>query len=356
MVLSEAALKELVGEILRLGGSEDAEARLVAGHLVEANLMGHDSHGVGLVPAYVDHLRAGLLAPNTSVLRVKDDGAILAFDGRRGYGRRVAGEAMDAAVERCRETGVVLAALRNAHHIGRVGAYGESCAAAGLISVHFVNVVDHAPTVAPFAGIAARFVTNPVCVALPGTGRTPPVLLDMATSKVALGKLRVAHNKGERIADGAVLDAEGRPSDDPGVMFADPRGAMLPFGDYKGSGLALICELLAGGLTGGGTIQPGNPRRAGIVNNMLTFAIDPARLVEAAWLRSEIDALVAYVKSSAPAQAGRPVMVAGDPEREAKRRRERDGIPVDETTWNEILDAGATLGLARDRAARIAGV
>ena len=354
MQVGGASLKELVAEIFRRGGSEDAEARLVADHLVEANLMGHDSHGVGLVPTYVKHVLDGLLKPNTAAQVVKDDGAILVFDGNRGYGRRVAGEAMAAAIDRCRDTGLVLLGLRNAHHIGRVGAYGEQSTAAGFLSVHFVNVIDHGPTVAPYAGTAARFVTNPVCIAVPGTGLTPPIMLDMATSKVALGKIRVANNKGELVADGLLLDAEGRPTNDPGAMYRDPRGALLPFGDHKGSGLGLMCELLAGVITGGGTIHPENPRQSSIINNMLAFVVDPARLVDIAWLQSEIDALIAYVKSSPPADPARPVMVAGDPERESHLARSRDGISIDETTWSGILDAAEKLGLSRDEAASIA--
>src|SRR5215475_2239852 len=161
------ALRRLTSAILTSGGSDEAEATLVADHLVQANLAGHDSHGVGMVPTYVRHLKAGLVVPNTRAKLVKDDGAVLMFDGGRGYGRPVAGEAMDAAIARCRQTGVTALTLANAHHIGRVGAYGELAGGAGLVSLHFVNVTDLRATVAPFRGTDARFVTNPVCIALP---------------------------------------------------------------------------------------------------------------------------------------------------------------------------------------------
>jgi hydroxycarboxylate dehydrogenase B len=128
-------LRQLTATILARGGSEPAEAELVADHLVDANLAGHDSHGVGLIPHYVRHVQAGLVVPNTSVKVVKDDGAFLMFDGQRGFGRRVAGEAMAGAMERCRETGVVVMTLAGSHHIGRVGAYGELASAAGLVSL-----------------------------------------------------------------------------------------------------------------------------------------------------------------------------------------------------------------------------
>ena len=355
VVLSAEALRRVLTEVFQLGGSAHDEAALIADHLLTANLVGHDSHGVGLLPTYVRNLRDGHVRPNTVAERISDEGAMLLFDGCRGYGRRVAGEAMEAAIGRCREAGCAVVGLRNAHHIGRVGAFGEMAIAAELVSVHFVNVVDHQATVAPFGGTAGRFATNPVCIAVPGTDATPPFVLDMATSRAASGKLRVAHNRGEAIAEDMIIDAAGRPTTDPAVMFNEPHGAHLSFGSHKGSGLALACEILAGALTGGGTLQPENPRRGGIVNNMLAFLVDPARLVDQDWLRAEIDATFAYVKSSPPADPAHPVIVAGDSERTRKEERLRDGIPIDQTTWCEILAAGESLGLTASRAAEITG-
>src|SRR5262245_32563761 len=344
------SLRRITSAILRAGGSEDAEATLVAEHLVQANLAGHDSHGVGMIPAYVRHLEAGLVVPNTRAKVVKDDGAALMFDGGRGYGRPVAGEAMAAAIARCRQTGVVAMTLANAHHIGRVGAYGELASSAGLVSLHFVNVTDHRGLVAPFRGTDARFSTNPVCIALPGTERQPPVLLDMATSAVAMGKIRVARNEGKRVPEGLLIDQEGHPTRDPNVMYGEPHGALLPFGGHKGYALAVVTELLAGALSGGPTIQPGNERRGGTVNNMFAVLIDPARLAGLDWFRREIDGFVDYVKASPPAQSTAPVLVPGDPERIARAERARTGIAVDATTWEEVLASGEKLGLARAEA------
>ena len=345
MLIAHENLRNFATVVFERGGSEAAEARLVADHLVDANMAGHDSHGVGMIPTYVRHLHAGLVSPNTSADLARDDGAILVFDGNRGYGRPTAGVAMSAAIDRCRDTGVVVAGLRRAHHIGRVGAFGEQVIAAGFVSVHFVNVTDHSPSVAPFGGADGRYVTNPVCVAVPGTETTPPIVLDMATSKIAAGKVRVALNKGEALPPDTVIDAAGRPSTDPSVLYTSPRGALLPIGEHKGSGLALICEILAGALTGGGTIQDRNARNDGIINNMLSLVIDPGRLVDTEWLGAEIDALIAFVKDSPPAAEGIPVMVAGDPERAARIVRDRDGIVIDDTTWSGIVDAVGSLGL-----------
>lgn len=349
MVISGHHLQKILHEILRQTGSDDYEASLVAGQLVRANLTGHDSHGAVMLPTYIRNVKAGLLFPGTGARLVKDDGSILVFDGQRGYGQRVACEAMEAAISRCMETGLVIMALRNAHHIGRVGSYGEQSIAAGLVSLHFVNVIDHQPLVAPFGGRDARYSTNPVCMAMPATGESPPVLLDMATSKIARGKAMVAMNRGEQMAEGLILDSDGEPTTDPTVMFRKPSGALLPFGEHKGYGLAFFCELLAGVLTGGGTIQPENPQRGGIINNMLTFVIDPKRLVEHDWMQLEIDAVIRYVKNSPSSVTGESVMIAGEPEQKKYAERSAAGIPIDETTWEEILRAAEDTGISRTR-------
>jgi len=355
MLIAEHLLRKFAGEIFRRGGSAPDEADLVAAHLVAANLAGHDSHGVGMIPTYVRHLHAGLVVPNTPVRLVKDDGAILMFDGQRGYGRRVAGEAMAAAIARCRQTGIVVMTLANAHHVARIGAYGEMALAAGLVSVHFVNVTDHDGLVAPHRGTDSRFSTNPICVAVPGTEAQPPVLLDMATSEVAMGKVRVAKNMGQPLPEPYVIDPQGRPTTDPGVMYQEPRGSLLPFGKHKGYGLAVIAELLAGGLSGGGTIQPDNPRLHGVINNMTTFLVDPARLAGTDWLRREVEGFVSYVKASPPADPALPVLVPGDPERASAARRSREGVPLDDTTWTELLDAAGAVGIGLDEARALAG-
>ena len=346
--LSDAKLRATVQLILEHAGSSAAEAETVTDHLVRANLAGHDSHGVGMVPTYIKNIKAGLLKANQDLETVKDEGSILMFDGQRGYGQVQAKRAMEAALERCQRTGLVLMTLRNAHHIGRIGSYGEQSISAGFVSLHFVNVTDHVPVVAPYGGTKARFVTNPICLAMPGTQQTEPLLLDMATSKIALGKARVAMNANLPVPEASLLDAAGQPTTDPQHLFAEPYGALLPFGDYKGSGLALFCELLAGGLSGGGTIQPGNEHLGGIVNNMFTLVLDPERLVDGGWLRDEFDALIRYVKDTPPQADTGPVRVAGEPELETRKLRQAEGIPLAERSWKGIVGAALEVGVSRD--------
>jgi hydroxycarboxylate dehydrogenase B len=163
-----------------------------------------------------------------------------------------------------------------------------------------------------------------------------------------MGKVRVARNAGTPAPEGVLIDPSGRPTRDPNVMYADPHGALLAFGGHKGYALAVVTELLAGALSGGPTIQPGNARLGGTVNNMLTLLIDPARLAGTEWLRREIDGFVDYVKASPAADPSAPVLVPGDPERLAQQGRERNGIDVDAATWEEIRQAGEKVGLARE--------
>jgi len=229
--------------------------------------------------------------------------------------------------------------LRNPHHIGRVGTYGEMCAAAGLVSFHFVNVTDARPAVAPWRGTDARFSTNPVCIAMPGPEPERPIILDMATSTIAMGKVRVARNKGEQLKPGILIDGEGKPTTDPGAMYRQPRGALTTFGEHKGYALAFVCEMLAGALCGSGTMRPERQGHGTATNGMLTIVIDPSRLVDREWLAQEIASMTTYITASPPARPDEPVLIPGDPERRTRAERIASGVPVDDETWRELTVA-----------------
>src|ERR1700760_2245037 len=259
MKIDHAKLLAFANKIVAAGGSSAAEANIVADHLVEANLRGHDSHGVGMLVAYVRDFEAGTMKPNQKPEVVSDTGTISVWDAHAGYGQVIARQAVEWAIEAAKKHGVAVNGLRNAPHIGRVGTYGEIAARAGMVSLHFVNVASGPPPVAPFRGREGRFLTNPVCIAIPGAASNEPILLDFATSRVAMGKVRVAHNAGKKMLDGALLDHEGKPTTNPAVMYTEPKGVVLPFGEHKGSGLALVCELLAGAIVGSATVTPMTP-------------------------------------------------------------------------------------------------
>jgi len=341
MKIGDKALRDFAAAIIGASGSEAAEARTVADHLVEANLKGHDSHGVGMIPTYVANLHAGRLHPNRHAVLVREDGPIAVFDGQMGYGQVTAREATDWAIAKTKSGGLAVFALRNTHHVARVGTYGEQAAAAGLISIHFVNVVLAPGRVAPFGGGTGRFGTDPVCITFPSLGTAPPVVLDFATSRVAAGKLRVALNQGKQLPAGVLIDAEGQDATDPAVFFRG-NGSMLPFGAHKGSGLALACELLAGVLTGGGAMQREFPNN-GVKNGMFSILIDPARFGDTGWMRQEMETLIEWVKSAPPRPGIEEVMIAGEPERKNRTRRLADGIPIDDNTWKGLVEAAQSV-------------
>jgi uncharacterized oxidoreductase len=336
MIIDHVKLLAFANRIVAAGGSSPAEAAIVAEHLVEANLRGHDSHGVGMLVAYVRDREAGTLSVNQSPEIVSDTGTISVWDAHAGYGQVIARQAVEWAIEAARRHGVAVNGLRDAHHIGRVGTYGEIAARAGMVSLHFVNVASGPPPVAPFRGREGRFLTNPVCIAIPGTASTEPILLDFATSRVAMGKVRVAHNSRKPMIEGALLDHAGKATTDPSVMYTEPRGAVLPFGEHKGSGLALVCELLAGAIVGSTSVSTETPPERGILNGMLSIVIDPARLSTRDSMMAEIDAMISFVKSARPADPDLPVLVAGEPERIARAERMANGIPVDDETWAQL--------------------
>jgi uncharacterized oxidoreductase len=345
-------LKRAIEAIVAAGGSEPGEARLVADNLVTANLLGHDSHGIGMIPRYIDAVLEGGLAPNQHPKATLDTGALLALDGCKGYGQAIGREAMQMAIERAKRSGSCIMALGNSHHLGRIGHWAEMAVAEGLVSIHFVNVISHA-RVAPHGGSDARFGTNPCCIGVPLPDE-PPFLLDYATSAVAQGKLRVAHNKGEKVPPGRLIDPQGNPSTDPRYAVVPPFGAMLAFGEHKGYGMAIACELLGGALTGGGTWHYDESSKQRVLNGMLTIVLDARQLGTAAAFEREARLFLDWLRKSRPAPGFDRVRIAGEPEREMHERRSRDGIPVDEATWEEIQRAADKLELARSRVQALA--
>ena len=337
------SLTGAVHAIVKAGGSTEREAQLVSTNLVEANLKGHDSHGVGMVPRYIDAMKEGGLAVNQHVKVVMDAGSLLTLDGLTGYGQVMGFEAMELGAERAKRNGVCVVGLSNSHHIGRIGHWAEQCITHGLVSIHFVNVISR-PIVAPWGGSDARHGTNPFCVGIPRAGKEP-IVLDFATSKIAQGKTRVAHNKRVELEPGTIIDNEGKPTVNPRYTVIEPYGAILPFGEHKGSGLALICELLGGALAGGATASGPADGKRRVLNGMLSILIDPSKLGTGENLAREVESFVAWHTGSPPAQGVSRVKIAGEPEREWKKQRLAEGIPVDPNTWQEIAEAGAKVGL-----------
>ena len=348
-------LIDYVAIILIASGSSEPEAKTVASNLVLANLSGHDSHGVGMLPRYIGAVLEGGLKPNTSVKTVLDLGHMLTLDGQRGYGQVIGEQAMNMGLERAKQHGSCIMALSNSHHLGRIGHWAEMATAAGLVSMHFVNVMAR-PSVAPWGGADGRFGTNPCCIGIPLAGKEP-FLLDFATSRVAQGQMRVAYNEGHTVAPGLLIDENGAPSINPGVVVVPQSnglfGALMTFGEHKGYGMAVACELLGGALTGGGAWHESAHSLRGkaqaVLNGMLTVLIDTAKLGTQASFEAEAQAFVDWVKQSPAGQGSesefKAVQIAGEPERRARIQRGKDGIVIDDQTWADIVAAGVKVGI-----------
>ncbi len=352
MLIAVDRLLALVSEIFAAGGCSSEEADRVAHGLVDANLTGHDSHGVARVPRYVEWLRAGEVEAGRSIKVLSETGALSVLDGQYGFGATVGRQAVELGIRRGLEMGTAIVALRHAGHLGRIGQWAELALASGLVSMHFVNVAGSV-LVAPFGGVDRRFSTAPIAFGFPVEGE-PPVVLDFATSAVAEGKVLVAANGGKPVPPGSLIGPDGQLSTDPATLYGPPegttdrdhrngKGAIRAMGEHKGSGLALMCELLGGVLVGSGTSGPEKQRFA---NGMVSIYLSPAAFGSAEDMAREARTFVAYVRSSRPATPGRDVQIPGDPERHTRDERSAQGIPLPAGTWDAIRTTAGRLGVA----------
>ena len=354
VTVSHDTLQRFIGAIFAAAGCASEEAERTARHLLSANLTGHDSHGIIRVPRYVIWLQDELVFAGQRISVVTETATHAVVDGNKGLGQTVAEQAVDLGIGKAQAAGLAVVALRNAGHIGRIGGWAERACAAGLVSIHFVNV-GNGEIVAPFGGVERRFGTNPICVGVPQPNG-PPLLLDLATSVVAEGKVLVASNGGKPIPADALITLDGRLSSDPaefygpieGTHVRDPAngtGALRAFGDHKGSGIAFMCEILAGCLCGSPTAGPlVDGKRRGIVNGMLSIYLDPGHFGAAGFAQTAAD-FAAYVQACRPIEAGGSVSVPGQKEAATREERLRDGVPLQAETWASITATGRSLGV-----------
>lgn len=357
MLIEARRLGDFITDIFSAAGCSREEARRIAGNLVEANLTGHDSHGVIRTPRYLMWLGDGKILPGRELTVLSDNGPLLLLDGNFGFGQTVGPLAVRKGIERASEQGVAVVALRHAGHLGRIGAFAEMAADAGQVSIHFVNVAGSV-LVAPFGGTERRMSTAPVAIGVPNPGGDP-VILDFATSLVAEGKVLVAGKGGKPLPGDALIGPDGQRSGDPALLYgaADPAltpdkregpGAIRAMGEHKGSGLALMCELLAGALTGSGATGPDYPR---VYNGMLSIYMSVDRFDADDGFAAELKRYIAFFKSSRPEAAGGKVLTPGEPERARMRERLKDGIPLGGDTWESLVQAGESVGVEAPKAA-----
>jgi len=331
-------LVAVVAAIMEGGGCSEAEAHSIAERLVDSNLVGHDSHGVLRVSKYLEWVRAGWLKPNAAPSIIFDSDALAIIDGNRGFGQVVGEFATRFGVAKAAKTGIAMIGLRNCGHLGRLGDWAEIAAAAGQVSLHFLNT-SGAMRVAPFGGSDRRLSTNPMAVGVPLAG-TDPAILDITTSTVAEGKLMVALNKGEQVPEGWIVDRHGRPTIEPKDFYDG--GALLTIGAHKGSGLSMITDLLAGAVTTGRSSDPADEV---LRNNMLSIFIAPAVYDPSGGVLAEARRFVDFVKASPPVTPGEPVLAPGDVERRNRAARLARGVQIDDKTWADLLAAAASVGV-----------
>jgi uncharacterized oxidoreductase len=342
MRIPHQSLKSLVGTMFAAAGCLPPEPERIAHYLVEANLVGHDSHGVIRVPTYVQWLREGKVLANQKLRVVFENEVIAVVDGQFGFGQTMGEEAMRLGIQKSDLHGVAVVALRNPGHLGRIGDWALMAARAGKLSLHFVNTSGVGILVAPVGGIERRLSANPVAAGIPVRG-APPIVWDISTSVIAEGKIRVALNKGVTVPDGSIIDSRGRPTNDPKVFYGPPPGAILPFGGHKGYGLGIVAEVLAGALTGGGCSDPKATR---LTNGMLTILLDPKAFQSEEDFSAEVNRFIAFVKSSAKASPESEILMPGEPEEKTRARRLQDGIELDDTTWGQIVATCRLLNVA----------
>jgi uncharacterized oxidoreductase len=326
------------------GGVPADEAEVVARSLVEANLRGHDSHGLIRIMQYLDAIADGRLKPGASFRVVKETPALVVADGGWGLGQVQAHRLVERLAAKAHAVGVAAGTLRQCGHVGRLGEYAEAAAARRLAFVGTVNNHGFARGVAPPGGTASRIGTNPLCVGAPTAG--DPVILDIGTSVCAEGKVRVAFNKGQPVPPGWLLDAQGRPTTDPSVLYREPRGTILPLGGaqaYKGFGIGLLLDMFAGGLSGAPCSHPENPNLS--ANAVFFLTLDVDQFAGADHFLGEVSRLAASVRECPRAEGVAEILLPGDPELKEAARRRAAGLPLDDGTWSQLTAAARRLNV-----------
>ena len=346
MTLTDAKqLTSWATQIFLAAGVPAEIAHRVAESLVESNLMGHDSHGVIRVPQYVEMLGDGRINPRAEPRVVRETASAAVVDGGWQFGQVAARHAMDLAVTKALRSGVAVIQLYQSGHVGRLGEYAAQALAQGMVGLVTTNNHGGGQVLSPFAGIARRLSPSPIAIAVPG-GPEFPIVLDMTTSVVAEGKVRVKRARGEKLPEGWIFDAQGRPSTDPADFYGPPEGSLASLGGaagYKGFGLAFMIDILSGALGGAGCSHADPPPLRG--NGVLLQAIHPEAFGATESFSREVAALVAYVKSSPVAPGFDRIRIPGEVEHEAKRKRLSGGIEIEDSTWQKLQSTAAELGL-----------
>jgi LDH2 family malate/lactate/ureidoglycolate dehydrogenase len=339
----KAEILRTVGRDLLVGaGVSIQEAETVARHCVNANLAGHDSHGIIQIPGYIDRIKAGHIVPGAPFTIVRESASTTVVDGNWGFGFVINERAMQLTIEKAKVCDVAATTVFRQGHVGRLASYPLMAAEAGMIGMAWADSGRSPKGVAPFGGREARLGTNPWAIAVPST-LGGPLFIDMATSAVAMGKVKLAAARGAPIPRGWVVDSEGAISTDPNALFSG--GSLLPLGGpsegYKGYGLAVIGEILCGLLTGlGFGVEPSGRHNDGCF--MAVFKVDAFRPL--ADFKQEVTALSKYLKDTPPSEGSKGVLYPGEIEYQAEMDRQARGIEIEDATWDKLCKMAADVG------------
>lgn len=338
ITLSGEELQRVCFELLRAVDTPDDLAAVVADALRDANLAGHDSHGLVRLPAYIQSAREGKIHPAARAELTRRHGATACVSAHWGWGQPAAQLAARTAAEIAGELGVGAVILRDSPHVGRMSDYVELIAAAGQLGM---AVTNSRVNVAPFGGRDRRLGTDPIAFAIPRAGGRPPIVVDFATSVRAEGKVRVARAAARPVPPGTLIDRAGRPSNDPEDFYAG--GALLPAEGHKGYGLAVAIEALGGILSGMG---PAMTPAYGEGNGMFVLALEIEAYIGVEQYMGQVEEMAHALEDAPTAPGVERVLLPGEPERRAAERRRREGIPIAEATWQEVCQLADELGAA----------
>ena len=313
-----------------------AEAEIVTKSMVDANRVGHDSHGVIHLAKYVRELEEGLIQPDAPTETLHESASIAVLDGNWGFGPVIATRAVEMAIQKAEQTDISSVAVSRCNEVGRLGGYACLAADAEMIGLLMTNDHGGGTCVAPHGGVEGRLSTNPIACAVPIEGQDP-IVLDMSTSVVASGKIRVKQHRDEALPHGWLIDAEGESTTNADDFYGMPPAALLPFGGavsaHKGYGLSVIVDILSGALTGAGCSK-GEDARVG--NGLFVLTINVASFRGFPGFSAEIERFIEYLKSAKRAAGIDAIRVPGERGWEEQRKREQDGIPIDTETWTHI--------------------